>query len=406
MTDAFCKDTSRAFIWNRVLNIPFWTLITALPFILYKDMHASKLQLTLVIALKPISALIAPYWSMWVEERKDRLLSNIFWANLLRYIPLLFCPWMHSPWQVIAAFFFYMILSRGSTPAWMEMMKNRLPKESHARVFQTGSTLEYLGTALLPFVMGSFLDSDRVPWQWMFSISALLALASTLFIKRIPKVVEDRQKVGRSFREHVINPWLRLRTILSDRPDFSMYIKGFMLGGAGLMILHPALSLYFVDVLELSYTEMLLALGLCKGIGFAISSPFWTGYFQRVNIYFFSGVIALLAACFPVLLFFASSQLSFLYVAYLLYGIMQSGSELSWHMSGPYFSKDEDSSSYSAINMLTVGLRGCIVPFIGGLLLSFFGSVYVLGIGAIFCMMGSFYLLRCSSHSAAYESAL
>ena len=43
---------------------------------------------------------------------------------------------------------------------------------------------------------------------------------------------------------------------------------------------------------------------------------------------------------------------------------MQAGSELSWNMSGPLFSKQEESSSYTSVNIVTAGIRGlhCASP--------------------------------------------
>lgn len=45
-----------------------------------------------------------------------------------------------------------------------------------------------------------------------------------------------------------------------------------------------------------------------------------------------------------------------LYVAYGLYGVMQAGSELGWHMSGPCFAQEKDSTVFSSTNVLMVGI--------------------------------------------------
>src|SRR5271167_2586477 len=89
--------------------------------ILYKNMHITPLQITLIITLKPLSALFAPYWSQWIYKRPDRIISNLVWGNVLRYLPFLFVPWIDSGWIIIAAFAFYMMFYRGVIPTWMEL---------------------------------------------------------------------------------------------------------------------------------------------------------------------------------------------------------------------------------------------------------------------------------------------
>ena len=81
------KRTQFAFVGIRLLGVPFWGMVYLLSVILYKNMHITPLQITLIITLKPISALFAPYWSQWIHKRPDRIISNLVWGNILRYLP-------------------------------------------------------------------------------------------------------------------------------------------------------------------------------------------------------------------------------------------------------------------------------------------------------------------------------
>ncbi len=143
-----------------------------------------------------------------------------------------------------------------------------------------------------------------------------------------------------------------------------------------------------------SYTKILLAVCLCKGIGFAASSPLWVKLFNRSKIFSFCSRVPLIAALFPTLLILSKFNLAFVFVAYLLYGVMQGGSELGWKMSGPVFSKDEDSAPYSSINVLAVGIRGGIFPYFGALLLLIKSFDFVLIMGGFLCIAGSLSLWR------------
>lgn len=157
------------------------------------------------------------------------------------------------------------------------------------------------------------------------------------------------------------------------------------------MVMQPSLPLFFVEELHFSYTEMALAISACKGIGFLLTSRLWASWFNRVNIYRFNGVVTFFAALFPFLLILGMHHVAWVYLAFLLYGTMQAGSELSWNLSGPVFSGNMESSSYTGINVVLVGIRGMIGPALGGLLCSLSGPSASLFLGALFCFLGAAY---------------
>lgn len=407
MTDSqelIVKRTRAAFIWTRVLGSPFWGLLSLLSVIMYKDLHISPLQITLIIALKPMSALLAPYWSQVIYQRPDRVVSNLVFANLLRYLPFLFVPWIESSWIIILAFASYMVLNRGMIPAWMETVKCNLPKESRESLVAHGSTVEYCGNALLPLALGLALDGYEHAWRWLFPLTAVIGLISTWFLWRIPTpasnpeepVSDPKVNLWLLFKNQMVSPWKQSWHLVKENAGFANYQIGFMLGGAGLMVMQPALPAFFVDTLNLSYTKMLLAISVCKGIGFVIASPFWIKLFRQRDIYYFSGLVTVLAALFPFLLLISPSHIVLLYIAYGVYGVMQGGSELSWHMSGPLFAKEKDSTLFSGTNVLTVGIRGCIAPSFGALLYSLTNSSLVMVFGGLLCLLATQTLMRYS----------
>jgi Major Facilitator Superfamily len=391
--NSYCQ-TRAAFLWSRLFNIPFWTIINMLSFILYKDMQITTLQITIIVALKPISALFAAYWSVSIHQRQDRLISNLVWANILRFVPFLFFPWMGSAWLMILAFGVYMMLHRGCIPAWMEILKLNIKGTARERVFAYVNASDYLISAFMPLLIGWMLDDFHEAWRWIFPITALIGLSSTYFLFKIPPSmipkISERMKSEFTISEHALKPWKDCWTLLKERPDFANFQKGFFLGGAGLMIMHAVLPIFFVDTLHLSYTEMAFAITLCKGIGYAVTSPIWVRVFHRLDIFYFCGLVTILIALFPFFLYGAEQHLLFFYFAYMMYGLMQAGSELAWHMSGPIFSQEGDSSVYSRTNVLTVGVRGCIAPFFGSFLFYIFNnSMIVLFCGSLVAILAT-----------------
>lgn len=390
MENSELNTTRRAFLWTRVLDTPFWAIFNMLPFILYKDLHATPFQLAIVIALKPLSSLFSVYWSALIHQRPDRLRSNIVWGGVLRHLPFFFFPWVENVWFFILAFGFHMMLSRGTQPAWMEILKINLPRNSRDRVFAFGSMMGYVGDALLPFILGVLLDGYFQAWRWIFPATALLSITAIIFQRGMSvEIKKEGIETPLSLKEGILRPWKGAMDLLKSRPDFTRFQIGFMLGGSGLMVMQPALPVFFVDVLNLSYMEFAIALTTCKGIGYALTTPLWARWVSKGEIFRFTAWVTALATVFPVCMLLAPYGLAWLYGGYIMYGVMQAGSGLSWNMSGPIFAKEEESSLYTSINVATVGIRGAIAPWIGSILCTYWGASSTMVLGAFLCILAT-----------------
>ena len=386
----FSGETRAAFLWTRILSTPFYVLFTLLPYILYKDMEATLFQITTIIILKPTVSLIAPYWSASIYKRPDRLISNLTWANTLKFLPFLFVPLIDSVEYFTLASMIYLILGRGVIPAWMELLKQNLPRESRTKVFAYGQAFDYLGIALFPLTFGWLLDAYQEAWRFLFFVTASLGMGSTLLLLRIPRQRVHINNPSPTFSETLIRPWKQCWELILARPDFGRFQIGFMFGGAGLMILQPALPVFFTDTLNLSYREMTFAIAFCKGIGYAMTTPFWAKLFEKINIFYFCAGVTFLAALFPLVLLFSETHITFLWIAFLGYGFMQAGSELSWHLSGPTFSMEGDSSIYSQTNVLTQGIRGAVAPYLGLCLCQLTGATVTFLISSFLCLLATY----------------
>lgn len=386
--DLHYQRTRAAFMWSRILRTPFWAIYTMLPFILFKDLNATPFQIAVAVALKPMVSIFSLYWSSAVSQRRDLLVSNIIWAGVLGLLPFFFFPFIDNAWFFIASFGFFMLLHRGVIPAWMEILKLNIPGASREKIFAWGSAVGYLGDGVLPFLFGALLDGYFQAWRWIFPLTALIGLIPILFQARILirlETVDLPKKIP--FKRSLVQPWINAWRLMKERGDFRSFQVGFMLGGSGLMIMHAVLPAFFMGVLDLSYKELAIALTLCKGIGFAATSQFWAKWMPRVDIYRFSSIVTLMAFLFPLCLLAAQMHLYWIYTAYIVYGVMQAGSELSWNLSGPIFSGDEDSSLYSSVNVVTVGIRGCVAPGLGSYLVTFLSPGSVLLVGGFFCLL-------------------
>ncbi len=396
------KSISAAYIATRLLDTPFWGLYNLLPIILVKNLGATPYQIGLLITLKPLVSLLSSYWSTRVQAHPSKTIFSISFGRCIAYFPFFFFPFIDSISFFIFSFGFYMLLQVGMAPAWMELLKRHLPTEKRNSIFSSMQVFGHLGGGLMPFLLGWTLDEWPQIWRWLFPVAALLALTAYGWQRALKE--EKMQWEKKEKQPHLLlHPWKNAWQLLKKHSDFANFQWAFMLVGVGLMIIQPAMPIFFVNQLHLSFTEVGVAITLCKGIGFASSSSFWTYLMKRINIFYFGMLVAFLAATFPFFLFASQWHLSWLYVAYLLYGSMQSGNELSWNLSGPIFAGQENSSPFSTVNIIAVGLRGLFVPLLGAFLLQQFGLFVVLCASGLLCLLAAFLMASFGQQTAAFK---
>jgi len=396
---SYIKQTSRVFILTELLSEPLWVMYNLLAFILRRDLGATSIQISMLATLKPLVALLSLYWSFTISDRKDRLRSNVFWAGFLGRLPFLMFFFVDSPWVIILAAAFFMLLKRGGLPAWMEIMKLNLPSECRGRIFSMGSSLAYVAGILLSIFIGGLLDRHALIWRWLFPITAVIGMVAVFRQRFLPinGVSLDRSlpviwKGESSWKKRITTPWKMAYKLIREEPDFAHFQVGFMICGFALMLIMPVLPIFYIDYLKISYMDLAVAIGVFKGMGFALSSFYWPRILQKIKIYNTIAIVCILFAVFPLLAIFAQHHINYLYLAYLVYGVSQGGSHLCWNMSGPIFSHDNDSSMYSSVNILMVGLRGCLAPVLGGVLICIFAPKYILMGSMILSIIAAIYL--------------
>lgn len=393
--ELYQKKTKGTLLLSNLLNEPLFTVYNFVSFILCKDLHATAFQIAILTMLRPVVSIFSFYWNAGFARKHLR--SNLLGATLLRCLPFLFFPWVESPWLVIGASAVYMLFFRAANPAWIEILKRNLPSEVREKSFSWGYVLSYVENIVLALAFGALLDRDPGHWRILFFGSALLGLMNLYLFAKVPIQQEEEEPLSEekvSLKEFFVRPWRESLRLCRERKDFSLFQWGFMLSGFGIMVLQPAIPLFLVEKLHLSYMDFGIALSLCKAVGIAVSSPLWARLMHRISIFKMSGYVFFLVGLFPIFLFLSPVHLFWLYLAYLFYGIAQGGSHLVWNLSGPTFSGKKDSSSFSGVNVMMVGLRGAVAPPLGGLLCDLAGPLAALSLSAGLCFYSVYFLFK------------
>lgn len=385
------NSPSVSYLRNRILCSPSEVLFTLLIFILSKNLHATPFQLTLMACLKPITSLFSFYISTTLHGRSHLIRPYLILNMLVGITPCFLYPFIDNVWYYIGSYAIYMITRRAQEAAWIQFLKGHLELPSMSQTVSRGSSITYLVGMFLPPLLSFWLDD--LMWKYLFLFFASLQFLNVLLIFSLkPKLSEEKiDETKLPFRQRIIDPLKKGWDLLKINPPFSHYLLLYFLGGAGIIALQPILPKYFNDHLGLSYTQLTLAFSFCKGISFLISSPIWAGYVTRMSLYRLNALMNLFTCLFMTALLVASFDTKWLYVGYLCYGVMQGGCELSWNLSGPIFSKKGDSTPYSSLNLVLVGIRGCICPFMGYLLFTYTGVTAAFLAAFSICLIGVFY---------------
>jgi hypothetical protein len=372
---------------------PFVVLYTLLPFIIRKDLHASLLQISILTALRPVLPLFSFYWSANLSRQRHRLRSNLISAWVLARLPFLLVPWFDNAWYLIFCCAVYEFFNKSGIPALIEILKINIPKQAREKTYTFYFVLSFLESILLGFAMGGLLDLHTKSWQILCCLTSLLGLTSLFAQLQVPIPYTPPTPLPKSpFKQKIFKPWVDAFLLLRSRPDFTRFQYGFMMGGFGLMLIAPALSLFYADTLNLAHSQVVIGRSVLMGIGVVLSSYFWKKGLSLSSTSKMTYWILVGFGLFPLALLLSIYHIYWFYFAFLLYGIAQAGSHLLWNLSGTLFSSNEDSSPFSRVNILMVGIRGMIAPALGGVLCQLLGPSALLILGSITCLIGAKYM--------------
>jgi len=394
--DKFYSKTRQTLLWMHLAHEPFLVLYTLLPFILRKDLGASLLQLSILSSLRPILPIFSFYWSSDLCTGKHSLRYNLIGAWILARAPFLIVPWIDNAWYLIFSCACYELFNRSGIPALMEILKINMPNQSMHRIYTICFVISFFESILLGIFLTEILKNSILPWKTCCGIAALISLSSIFAQMKLvfPSEHQTTPQEKISSGNKILMPWKAAFSLLKTHADFARFQYGFMIGGFALMLAAPSLSLFYVDHLHLSYSEIVLGRSILMGIGITGSAYFWKQSLMKQQVDRIVKYILLGFCTYLVILYFSSFHKNLFYMSYLLYGMTQAGSHLLWNLSGPLFAGHANSSPFSTVNILMVGLRGCVAPALGGILCNYFGPSPVLLISASICLIGFFYMMR------------
>jgi predicted MFS family arabinose efflux permease len=386
--------TKFVLLWMNLSSEPLVAIYSMIPFLLRKEIGATTYQIVLFSTLSPVVSVLSFYWGAWLSDRKNKLLPNLVGAWVLARLPFLFFPWVESFWAMFICCSVYQLFSRASTPALMEILKRNMTAKARNYTFSFYYGLSVIEGVVIGLLLSQILEFSNNNWRMVFLICSLISLSSVLWqlqIKVRPEVEGPAPFTKKNFITHPLRESLQL---MQTRPDFAIFQWGFMIGGFALMLISPVRSIFIADQLPVSIADVTLARCVFVGLGMAGSTLIWRKALELYGIHRLVVWILLGFGLFPLVLLLSSTHLAWFYFAHLLYGFTQGGSHLIWNLSGTIFAGDQNSTPFTTVNVLMIGLRGAIAPILGGVLCNQLGPAPVLALGACIALFGSWYMQR------------
>lgn len=385
-----CELTKKILVLSSMVQEPFVALYAMMAILLTKQLHAAPFEIALLTMLKPVVSLFSFYWGSFLLTKQHRLKTNLLLASSLSFAPFILAPVMDHVWFFIVAGAMYALFSKAGIPALMELLKINCAANKEES-FSQASSYAYAVGVLCAFLFGILLDLHPEWWTSLFCLAATLGLIATYLYSRIPYEEKDPLPPKIDLTETILHPWKETFALLQRRRDFLHFQIGFFLAGFGLMLAMPAIPGFLIK-LNLSYTELFVSLSVLKGLGFIAASSLWAKQLAKHKITSLSTVVFLGFSLFLVSLLLAYFDRNWVFAAYLFYGIAQAGSHLVWHLSGSIYSGKDSSFQYSSVNVLAVGVRGCVAPLLGGLIAQFLSTKLTIALGAGLSLYSAYYM--------------
>lgn len=211
---------------------------------------------------------------------------------------------------------------------------------------------------------GLGLDRWSQAHRLIYPLAAVAMLASAYAYSRIR--VRREPQLLRKGAARPFHLFAGFRLLWQDRA-FGLYMLFQMLSGGANLMVAPAIVLWLIKVMKVSYMTGTDALVLVP-LGVALLGlPLAGKLFDRMGVARFRGLGAAAWGLGRCTLFVAAltGSWSLVLVAFAFQGLGFSGGSLAWSIGHTRFAPPDKTQTYMGIHLTLQGIRGLIMPFVG-----------------------------------------
>ncbi|HEY3314706.1 MAG TPA: MFS transporter [Bacillota bacterium] len=354
-----------------------------LPFIAVAGIRlgASNATVGVITAAPYIGYLTSIFWGQVSQSRAK--LPWVVWPTIIGRLALIMVAFTRDPWVYAVIVLLYNFLIAIPGPAMTGLMEKIYPANYRGRLLAAVRVAIGVTFSVFSFLAGRALDAFG--HRLLFPVAALVGVGSISLFSRVSEPPEEEGKPART-RPAAARPGLReqLAAIKSDR-RFLTHLCGFMLFGAGNLLVAPLYPIFQVRELHLSYSQVAI-LSVTWSVAWLAAFRGWGQVADRLRptVPLIAGVVGYALAA---LIYSRADSLGPLILAHILIGQSDAGLEIGW-LSEVMLLAQKRTSVYFGLHYTLMGLRGATIPFLSTALLPVLGMRPMFSIGAAVIVIG------------------
>ncbi|MDP8233151.1 MAG: MFS transporter [Candidatus Zophobacter franzmannii] len=359
-----------------------------------KALNAETWQLAVLTMIWPVSNLFSIWWGKLIE-RADSLRKFFIFAAFFGRLTLLFIFYINNVNQFILILFLMHSANSIIIPATNKIYQSNIRKEIRGQIFGITMSLRTLTLLVLSYFIGRLLDWNENLFRVTIAVSAICGFINCMILSSIKIEKKDTGKPKE--RYNLLTPLIRTVEILRTNKPFAHFQRNFTFYGMGFIMMQPALPIYLVDKLQLSYTHNFVGKIILANIGLLLLSPLLGKKHDSFHPFKFTsmafgGLIVLPVSILISSLFGPSTTaVAIVFVGFFLFSIAMAGINMAWNMSSIHFAGNDDSSMYQSVHVTITALRGVLAPLLSLFLINTFGVMTVFAVAIGFLALASIF---------------
>lgn len=385
--------------------------------ILKKSLFATDFMVTIMIFLTSSAFLFSIYGAEIINRSADPARTIIILAVISRFF-LFIIPLYESPGFFVFCIAAMSYLDSLIKPYWNAVFKHNYTEKKRSSLYSYASTVHTVILLIVTTILGYLLDIDYQLYKLLFPLAGLFDVLSYSGLARMVKMGErlklyprgsaNNKISARLFKDILILPVRNMLNIFRNNKPFFRFESFFFLYGMAFMIASPAVPIYLVEVLDLSYSPISIAKGLVFYSATILFTPVMGRLHGTGDPTRFCGFLFLLLLFYPLSMMgikYVPSLVSFidtdmmLYITYFMFGLLMSGVTLSWNLSTIYYAPHFQEANYQSVHITLTGLRGLFSPFIGYLILRYISIEATFLVSSLIFLIAGIMMLRESRKS-------
>lgn len=391
------QQTARLLLWSALFNGAILSLNQTQDIISRKALQATAVQLTIMAMIWPVSNFLSIWWGRMFERSRHKS-HYLIAVGVFGRLSLLYGLWLTGMNEFMLMMGLMFSFNSLLIPAQNSIYQRNINPGRRAKIYGYTMSLSMLVAITFSLLAGRLLDINENNFRLILAFTAVAGFTASILLAFI-KIQEPVKQIPYPplyWKDAVKDPIKKALALLKENKPFTSFERSFSIYGMGFIIMIPALPIFLVDWLGLTYTGNFLAKGIISQIPMLLLSPYLGKWHDKLHPFRFICIFFGILALFPILIIISALTLKLhllsviiVYFAFMIFGIAMAGVNIAWNMGSIFFAGNDDAGVYQSVHVTMTGIRGILAPVLGLLLLKTLGLISVFAVAACFLTTAS-----------------